>query len=63
MMPAPHSIKEKGHQIFCREGKRKEVLGTAFYKLIFTTREIYFSWIRISVTNPKYVCFTNHDSD
>lgn len=57
------SVKEKGHQIFRREMKRKEVLATAFYKLVLATREIYFYWIRISVTNPKYMCFTNHDSD
>jgi len=63
VISAAPSIKEKGHQVFCREGKRKEVLRTNFYKLIFATRKIYFCWIRISATNPKYIGFTCHDSE
>lgn len=47
--------------IVCREEESQSALGTAFYKLVFATREIYFCWIRISVTNPKCMCFTNHD--
>lgn len=61
MISTAPSIKEKDHQFFYRVGKRKYVLGTAFYKLSFASREIYFYWVRISVTNPKYMCFTNHD--